>query len=728
MKNIYLVVCTLLWMSATAQPEIPMPKVPFMRELSHFKIDKAQQKVLHLNMTADSLFKASNNDEINQQVTHHLFRTVNNLQSEIELDTLISEGDKYRWLRSLETVLLDFAAMYQVRLMKGVQLGDLITAYKTCMQLQIHNQSIDPIIAQHELEIGNILLSNEAFENNIGKKDCENTLALKQCLRYPDNILKIVQTQLHRPFVDSVIALYAFRHPEQLYNYAVVKNDLGLKIRQSPHPLVKTIAQLAKMGTGRMLFPFLDKLYKKEITPAAVSKALENEETYYKLLVKTQIEYTERLVQGDTPLVRLALSEKLKDKATSVFIDEINALHDQKQEAVRFKILNNLTPTELYYLCVLGEEEIYTSSYLGVYKRIFERLKIPRSDTLLEMVHFDYYRKFIKMAAAFNTLDDFLKRMDTADAQALMQRFVSDLAAKETLEDAVDVANSFASITNEALKKLILQKIQANLNEAASLHHVKEKNIYHILNTIFLSSDSSNNMDAASLLGIAPVFTMPVANLQDTLTKQIIIQQFFYGDKDGNNVFKTFLSSFKNANWQIIQKPEWVEVKSVKGKIPIVIYANKPLDELKDLDAQAQKSLCTYLDSLQLAPTVVFHRGHSYYLKSTIEQLAESAQLILLGSCGGYQSLHTVLQICPTAQIISSKQVGTGVINQAMINTITENLRLGKDLQWIKLWKDFGKQFVGESKERFDDYVPPHKNLGAIFIIAYNKAIENTQH
>ena len=30
-----------------------------------------------------------------------------------------------------------------------------------------------------------------------------------------------------------------------------------------------------------------------------------------------------------------------------------------------------------------------------------------------------------------------------------------------------------------------------------------------------------------------------------------------------------------------------------------------------------------------------------------------------------------------------------------------------------------------EDKEKFDDYVPPYKNLGAIFIMAYNKAVEN---
>ena len=33
-----------------------------------------------------------------------------------------------------------------------------------------------------------------------------------------------------------------------------------------------------------------------------------------------------------------------------------------------------------------------------------------------------------------------------------------------------------------------------------------------------------------------------------------------------------------------------------------------------------------------------------------------------------------------------------------------------------------------ELKDRFDDYIPPYKNLGAIFIMAYNKAIRNNPH
>ncbi|HEX3023573.1 MAG TPA: hypothetical protein VHP12_00045, partial [Chitinophagaceae bacterium] len=76
------------------------------------------------------------------------------------------------------------------------------------------------------------------------------------------------------------------------------------------------------------------------------------------------------------------------------------------------------------------------------------------------------------------------------------------------------------------------------------------------------------------------------------------------------------------------------------------------------------------------------------------------------------------------AQIIASKQVGTGVVNITLIEAITETLRQDKDLIWPTMWQNLQTRFNGQAKEKFEDYVPPHKNLGAIFIMAYNKSME----
>ena len=89
----------------------------------------------------------------------------------------------------------------------------------------------------------------------------------------------------------------------------------------------------------------------------------------FRLLVRTRLDYAARVLPPlrDTPLEMDALTEMLEKKSKQVFVNEINALHTVENPAIRFKILDPLTPEELYYLVVLSEDEIYTSSYLGVY-------------------------------------------------------------------------------------------------------------------------------------------------------------------------------------------------------------------------------------------------------------------------------------------------------------------------------------------------------------------------
>jgi hypothetical protein len=331
-------------------------------------------------------------------------------------------------------------------------------------------------------------------------------------------------------------------------------------------------------------------------------------------------------------------------------------------------------------MAVTGEEVIYTSSYVkGVYPRVWQKMKNPKSDSLLMSVRFDHFKKWIKMAANYNTLDDFLKRMDKTNAQLLMKAFVNNLDKTKNLEDAVDVANSYASITEPDVRQLIMDQVKWNLEQAKQAKNIRAQDIYSILDTLFLSMDTTNHINVSEKLGIPPVYYMPYKNLRDSSGK-IIVQQFFYGDKDGKTFFNAFLSSYSKGNWKITSAKEWVTVSSTKG-IPIVIYANKPLDETKNLDAQAQADLDDYLAEKGIEPTVVIHRGHSYWLPATIDQLVPSAEVVFLGSCGGYQSLDKILRICPSAQIIASSKQAVAPLNQPIIDLILDELRQGNDLK-----------------------------------------------
>lgn len=712
-----LLACTLAT-SALAQPDSrKMPEVPLMRQLFHSNIDKAQAAILRSDGTDDLFFAPANDEETNRRLSGEVIGGIDNMQIDIEVNSSLDNNNKVKYLRGIAEMLNAFDAAFRSKQIRGEQFSDLLKAYREAQQLEFFNNSIFPVVERNEQEIGDILVRLYPFANNAGLKASKDNLVLKEMRRKPAQVMQILARYPTVPFADSILREVARRNQEEIYNYASAGNYLSRRIINNDDALVRIIGKMATMRTGRLYFPFLDNLYKGIQTFDDITPALEDDGKYYSLLVQTEIAYAGRMAAGDTPLVHQVLTNKLQQKAIETYVNEINGLHESPDE-IRFKKIENLPPTELYYVAVMGADQIYTSSYLGVYKRLFQKMKMQNaSDTLMDAVHFDHFKKWIKMAAGYNTLDEFLKRMDSANATTLMKNFVGNLDRTSSLEDAVDVADSYASISNNSLRKFILSEVQANQSAANT---ERGKNIYSILNTIFMSMDSTNKVDITAALGIQPVHFVPIALLRDT-SGRVVIEQYFYGDKDGQGVFNAFLSQFRNGNWKVIDKPEWVEVTSVKGS-KVTIYANKPLDEQLDLDAKAQEHLNQYLYDKEIQPTIVIHRGHSYYVRYTIEQLVPSARVVILGSCGGYHNLNDVLSICPEAHIISSKQIGSGLINGPMISLIAETVRQGKDLNWPQIWKTLETRFVDVTrKERFEDYVPPHKNLGAIFIIAYNK-------
>ncbi|HRH50995.1 MAG TPA: hypothetical protein PLP23_19750 [Panacibacter sp.] len=694
--------------------------IPLARQYFHETIRATQKKIRATDGKDDTLFTPTTNEQLNLELTNALTNGVAKIEALIEEDSGIDNNSKIKFLRGLNETLTAYLNGCRYDSLKYSELPNLLNAYRECMILENSGASIEQRIASYSYETGNILIYTIAFSNNSGIENCRDIVLLKYCDKYKQKALDILSLNPNLPFTDSLITVIARRDPENLYTYAAATTALATKIRNNPDTLVHVISQMAQLKSGRQLFPFLDNLYRGKLTFEKIDSALNDSIQYYQLLVQTSVDYAYRLSKRDTPMAMSSLYAKLQKKAIDPFINTINGLHEAPDE-IRFRSLKPFNARDLYYMAVTGEEVIYTSSYVrGVYPRIWQNMKNPKSDSLLMSVRFDRFRKWIKMASNYNTLDDFLKRMDNGNAQMLMKAFVNGLDKTVSLEDAVDVANSYASITNTDIQKLILTQVGINLQQAKNTQNLRATDIYGILNTLFLSMDTANHIDVSQTLGVPPVYYMPSKNLQDSNSK-IIIQEFFYGDDDGRASFNSFIRVFSNSNWKITHTEEWVSITAAKGA-NVVIYANKPLDEKNNLDTKAQADLDAYLFNNDLNPTIVIHRGHSYWLTSTIDQLASSARVILLGSCGAYQSLDKILKICPSAQIIASKQTGSYSVNDPMIYAILETLRLGKDLNWPQLWAGLSKS--SGNSELFDDYVPPHKNLGALFLMAYKKMQE----
>jgi hypothetical protein len=703
------------------------------RILFHDKVDAEQQRLKDLDGVKDNAITLSKDATINGQIEYALINEVDEVQQKIELDSTLSHPAKVKYILGLEALLKGYNNNVLKKDFPPAIAPELINAYEKAMALDIKAESIEPLIRESSYPVGKILVECFRFPENKGVQPSRPLLIEKYLALHPDEILSVLPNHLDLPSADSLLIIAAHNDLKKFYNYAAVSDKLGGRIRSIQDPFVHTIAKMAISKSGQLYFPFLDLLLNNKITIDEIDKVKEDNLAYYRLLVKTRIDFAARMMapRKDTAMEMQALTRMMATKAKDVFVREINGLHTEENPAVRFRCLDPLTAQELYYLCVVSEDEIYTSSYLGVFKRIFERMKNPRGDSLIMSVNGDYFRKFIKMSAAYNTLDTLLKSMPAENATALMKAFMIGLEKTTNtgnVEDAVDVADSYSSIfeKNKALADFMLDEANWNHERCVNNHDKNGMVVYRLEKVLFESADTTKKVNLSKELGIPPIYSIDYNKLTDD-SGRVIQQAFFYGDedKDGQNSYANFKSLFAGKpEWKMAENEQWLTVKSTKGK-PVWIFANRPLYGPDDPDDAAQKKLNAYLESQHIKPSIFIHRGHSYHVKYSLAQIQPSARIVILGSCGGYNNLNEVLTISADAHIISSKQVGTKTVNEPILKAINETLLNGKNIEWLPMWKELSKEFKGEAKEKFDDYIPPYKNLGAIFIKAYRKAMGN---
>ena len=726
----FLVFSALIFSSVQAQIDTNVLKKfvpPLGRQAFHDQVNAQQNNIVKSLGKGGSLLMVSSNEDVNFLVTKTATVKIDWLQYILEKDTIIKDQKKVRYLRGITNLLINLQKDWKANLFSPVNLPAVIAAYQNCVELDKRRMSILGYIKKLDYATATPLVRSTGFDDNQDIKICREELIRKYCLQYPEKTFTTLSQNPDMPFADSLIKVAGPKYPKQLYDFAQANNKLGYTIRSiTDDDFIKAVVRMAKSKDGQQYFCFLDNIVKGKVTYEQIDAAKSDSVLYYRLLVKTQMDYVGRALNKDTAFEFKTLTKRLEFKARENFVNIINGLHTATAE-VRFRSIQSLTAEELYYLAVSSDGSIYTSSFVkGVYPLMMKKIN-NRGDSLLASLKFDRYRKLIKMSAGYNTLSNFLSTFppkknpeDESDAEILMKAFVGRLELGNGLEDGVDVADSYASIA-ESIKPLaneMLKNVQLNYKRNEAAGNKRGMAMYKILNNLFLSADTTQKIDLTKELGIPPVYEVPYSSMTNDSGK-VIMQVFFYGDQDGQGIFKGFIGMYSNVNWKIDgSNKQWVTITSAKGK-PVIIFANKPLPEETGEDEKAQAALCAYMATNKLFPSVTIHRGHSYYADATIQQMFPSSKIVFLGSCGGYHLIHDVLAKATDAHIIATKQIGDTKVNKPFFQLLTEKARTGTNVDWIPFWKEL-KQMA--QSEDFDDYIPPYKNLGALFIKAYKIA------
>jgi hypothetical protein len=705
--------------------------IPIGRKTRHEDIKKEQLLFDKMDGKLDGVFKAGNNEDVNNFLTELLNRKPNEWRQWIEKnDTQIpTNNDKVKYLKYVADALSYFRAAVKEKSIAADELQNYFTTFETALKARAEGTTVVPILETQTYGIAKTL--KQLIANTEEKKILEPIIYLKFATLNPDKIFTTIEPFANESFADSLIIIASKSNLIKLYNFAGSKSSVvGKLIHRSEDKLIKQIAQISQLENPLMYFPFLDNILSGSQSTDSIKKMISNGTEvydsigYYKLLVQTAIQYSNRLSIGDTAKGYFGtngLLDMLRKKSIDHFVKRINDLHDASSDVVRMKAIQPLGVIELYYMMVMTDDVIYTSSYVKSFNRMLILMgKKARGDSLMLSVNYDHFRKFIKMAANYNKLDTFLKTMPADAAESVMYKFVKGLETAP-LEDAVDVADSYSSITDKKLQTSILTNINSNEINVREADNKRGIIIYNLLNTVFKSLTDST-IDLTKEFKIPPIFTVANKYMQNENGK-IIGQVFFYGDKDGKAFYPRFRASFSPKEWKVLDKPEWMEATAIKGNV--IIYANKALDNDANLDDTAQIHLIKYFEEQKIKPMMVVHRGHSYWLPRTMERMPGDAKIVLLGSCGGYQNLNKILELNPDAHIISTKEIGAGDINGPIFNYMNQTFNKGEDLGWIKMWKSLTQTFPKEVRKGWESYIPPYKNLGAIFLKAYNiKAYE----
>jgi len=693
--------------------------IPMSRQIFHEQIDKEQLAADRADGAADTFIRYKNDSIISASLTQALIYNIDTMQILIEnmppkgRDSLATNQQKIRYLRAVKNLLHTYNKDPKPDPEYYIALEDNLDSMLVAIN---ERKVIDFVIANpniYTLDNSRDLFDNPSPERSLiyaemGKAD-------------PVLMIRRLSEFASDTFSADVIAAAARIVPEVVFEYAISTN-LPLKsavFHATDDSLVKAIVTIADESRApTRIFPFLSDVYYHRKTIAQLDSMAMYLNLYFEGLVELKIE-------NDT-IGRGAYNQEIGYRALRDFVRPMNELHDENDENIRFHCIDSMSPEALYYIMVYGQDEIYTSSFLGAFKRMMARMAPMPGNSLLDTLHHDHFRTFIRMCAGYNTLSDFLGTMNDTGKSYVMTSFINGLEKgnDNELEDAVDVADAFGSIRDSALSEFLKKKVKENYEYSYGIKSRKGMIVYSLMSRLFDGNkDSGNDTGAAATslrLHLPPINMVPYKSLIND--SGIVYQQvFFFGDKDGQDSYNSFIDEFRNDNkWKIINEKFWTQIYSTSGK-KIVIYANLPLDE--PADEKAQDSLVKFLSDTGIHPSIMIHRGHSYHLAATLARLDSNVKIVILGSCGGYHNLALVLDKSPDAHIISSKQTGVMAVNEPIIRAMNQRLLDGADVDWISMWNELEEYFQKKpsAQDKFSDYVPPYKNLGAIFIKAYRK-------
>jgi len=671
----------------------------------------------------DFLMMTSMSDNIKKDLQRFAVNDVNNIQNNLQYLATAPRDRRIKGIRSLSYFMKEIKQQFQDKKLNQFDIPLIVRKYKQTLTDLLNNKTDDPIEKNFkDLDWRSCQLLANAFWEFDEKKQMTDMSAYKRVVETPEYIFSFLENKPGFFYTDLLILFMAKNYPEQLLAYLQKNSNSTVvnSIRSQKNIYVQQLLSFSSNSLSTELAPFTEQIANNELTIDDILTKRKKVNDYFQLLVNTIMSNNEKTEQGESPQFQMALFNALSEKSLDFYVKKLNELHSSP-DGVRFQSVQALRPQDLYYIIVSADEEMYTSTYLGLYKRLLSHFKGQPADSVLTLVHNDRFRRFMRIAATYNTITDFLRLMSPEKSKSLIHAFVSDIENSdddEAVANATDVADAFIALSKDPLfNSYVKQELEDGSRKSARNDRNQTRRLYSILQRVY---NLVNNDESESNLS-ANYKKLSLASLKDksgTISELVL----FYGDDDGKTSFNSFMSLFKDkSQWDVNTNDSWVTVSSLQGQ-PIKIYANLPLNTEDEKDLAAQEALSGYLKQQAIEPSILIHRGHSYHLSNTLRYLDASVKLAILGSCGGCKNMKKIMELNSEVHIIASKQVGSMAVNDPLLRQLNNNLLDSKNLDWVTFWDELNAKFKNDTNasKLFEEYIPPYKNVSVYVIRLYN--------
>lgn len=700
-KILYLVILLLLLQPFHVFAQIRVPGDSILK--------KEQQRFV------DYLKEVSSDSATVDAMTAYMDTEIKQVCQFIAADGTLSTLEKEKAVRSLVFFLQELSRNIENQRSDLYEIPNALQSYKKTLNAVLHQKPLNVQFVATSPRRSQLMAAS--FSQYKESRQIDEIAVYKRIASTPEFIPQFLENKPGFIYADSLIVDAVVQDPLKMAFY-LNRNTAGIqdKIRNNKNIYVQQVVALSQHKSASELFPFVKQIAEQKITTAEILEKRMDIVGYFQLMVNT-LQESRRNKEGSMVFLK-PLRSGIRQKALAFFVNEINDLHNST-DAIRFVSVKNLRAEDLYYIITSCGEEMYTSTYLGLYKRLMALYKGQPVDSLFDLVQYDNVRTFIRIAANYNVLTDFLSNMTHEGMSRIVKRFISGIGTdiNSSLEMAMDIGDSFNALAStDEINQLTKSELQANLRRCRAEHQYLGVRLYSILTQVF---DLARNEEALKKLwATLGNYEILKRNVLENKSGEIVQLVLFYGDEDGVASFKNFLQLYNDeSKWKISKNENWINIRSVADH-PVSIYANLPLDIKQELDLRAQDTLISYLHEQSLDPVVLVHRGHSYHLDKTLRRLKPSVRLAILGSCGSYNKSISIASFNPDVQVIGSKKTGSMSINDPIIQTINETLLEQKDLYWPEIWKRLEARF---SKDKtmlglFNEYFPPSNNT-SLFVL-----------